>query len=1317
MRGIVAIQPDQDVSAAAQDFGANDWLIEEMYERYAADPSSVDPTWADFFRTHQGTTPATPTEAPAPTPPPQTAAPAASTPAPAASTPAAPAPSAPAVPAPAARVEQAPPAAAPAQQTPASTQVAEQRPPVQAAPVARTPEAAAAATAAQSAPAGQKAPRQSAHTTTPDQAYLPAQPPSFAKRPAPITDKPVREALRGAPLRTAKNMDVSLEMPTATSVRTIPMKLVIDHRTMINAHLARTIGGKVSFTHLIGWAMVQALKAVPAMNVAYEVVDGKPMLVEPDTINLGIAIDMTKPDGTRQLLVPNIRSCEQLTFGQFWHAYEEVVSKARKGTLTVDDFAGTTATLTNPGGIGTNHSIPRLMAGQGLILGVGSIEYAPGYLGASPERLGEFGVSKIMTLTSTYDHRVIQGAQSGEFLRTMENLLLGRDGFFEEIFTSLRIPYAPLEWDTDIYVGSAPELVDKEARVLELIASYRALGHLMADVDPLTYRMRSHPDLALKTHGLTLWDLDRTFPCGSLGGKARTAMTLRDALEILRDAYCRHIGVEYMHITDPEQRLWLQERLEQPPVALSRDEHLRIMDKLNESEIFETFLQTKFIGQKRFSLEGGESTIVALDEICEQAADTGLSEVIIGMPHRGRLNVLANVVGKSYGQIFREFEGSMDPHNTQGTGDVKYHLGAEGEFVSATGSRIRASVAANPSHLEAVDPVVEGIARAKHDRLTSEHAFPVLPILLHGDAAFAGQGVVYETLQMSQLRGYKTGGTIHLVVNNQVGFTTAPIESRSSQYCTDVAKVVEAPVFHVNGDDPDACVRVARLAFEFRQRFNKDVVIDLVCYRKRGHNEGDDPSFTQPLMYDLIEAKRSTRKIYTDALIGRGDITTDDADEFAEKFRIRLETVFKEIRSMTAEASAEEEYRKVPYYPSKLGKGVGTGISAEVMERVAAAMTEFPEGFTVHPKVLPQLERRAEMIRTGPMDWATAEALAVGSLLLEGRPVRMTGQDTRRGTFSQRFAAVVDRRTNEAWVPLQHLADGQGTFDIYDSLLSEYAAMGFEYGYSVAAPEALVCWEGQFGDFANGAQTIIDEFIAAGQAKWTQKSGVVLLLPHGYEGQGPDHSSARIERWLQLCSEGALAVCQPSTPASYFHLLRTHAYVNWHRPVVIITPKSMLRNKLAMSTPAEITSSSWQPAMDDPTITDPSAVTRLVLCSGKIRWDLVAAREKFGLEGQVAIIPLERLYPLPTKELAAVLARYRHVTDVRYAQDEPSNQGAWWYMERNLPAAIKAVMPDYDLVMTPFTRAESSAPSVGSHHLHEEQQAALLKAALGGTDA
>lgn len=1111
-------------------------------------------------------------------------------------------------------------------------------------------------------------------------------------------------------MRTAKNMDTSLSMPTATSVRSVPMKLVIDQRTVINNFLRRSKGGKVSFTHLIGYAMVQAIKAIPAMNNGYEVVDGKPNLVENPSINLGLAIDIKKPDGTRQLLVPNIKGCEDLNFAQFWAAYETMVDKARKGTLTVDDFAGTTASLTNPGGIGTNHSVPRLMSGQGLIVGVGSIDYPPEFQGASESRINELGVSKVTTLTSTYDHRVIQGAQSGEFLKRMHELLIGMHGFYDEIFEALRVPYPPMRWAQDVSAHRASQ-VTKHARVIELIQAYRTLGHLMADIDPLEYRQRSHPDLELDAHGLTLWDLDREFAVGTFGGQERQYLSLRSILNVLWDSYCHTIGVEYMHIADPEQRTWFQQRLERPHEPLTHAEHLRTLDKLNEAEIFETFLQTKFVGQKRFSLEGGESVIVLLDEICDNAANAGLDEVCIGMPHRGRLNVLANIVGKKYGQIFREFEGNLDPRNRQGSGDVKYHLGAEGEFTAISGATIKASVAANPSHLEAVDPVLTGIARAKQDRLGTSDGFPVLPILLHGDAAFSGQGVVYEVLQMSQLRGYKVGGTIHIVVNNQVGFTTSPVESRSSTYCTDVAKAISAPVLHVNGDDPDACVRAARLAFQYREKFSKDVVIDLVCYRRRGHNEGDDPSFTQPLMYDLIEQKRSTRRIYTESLIGRGDISMADAEDVMNRFRDRLETVFKEVRE--AASTPDDEYRKVPYYPTKPSESGGTSISKEAMAIIAAVHTNLPEGFHVHPKVLPQLERRAKNIMEGPIDWATAEILAFGSLLMEGRPVRLTGQDSRRGTFSQRFAAIVDRRTNEAWVPLKHLTNDQAPFDVYDSLLSEYAVMGFEYGYSVAAPEALVCWEAQFGDFANGAQTIADEFISSGDAKWTQKSGVVLLLPHGYEGQGPDHSSARIERWLQLCSEGALAVCQPSTPASHFHLLRTHAYVNWHRPVVIATPKSMLRNKQAVSMPEDFTDGKWCPALADPSIADPAAVRRVLLCSGKIRWELVTERAARGLDGQVAILSLERLYPLPAKELAEELAKYRHVTDVRFVQDEPENQGAWQFMALHLPGAIAEHLPGYELRMRPVTRPAASAPSVGSHSVHEQQQRDLLESALG----
>ncbi|WP_203566328.1 multifunctional oxoglutarate decarboxylase/oxoglutarate dehydrogenase thiamine pyrophosphate-binding subunit/dihydrolipoyllysine-residue succinyltransferase subunit [Aestuariimicrobium ganziense] len=1264
-------------------FGANDWLIDEMREQYRDDPDSVDPSWAEFFAREDGAQASDPAASKAEEP--QKAAQKES-----------------------------------AQQSAAQPQAPQAGPKPQPAPAAKTETPKAEAPKADQAKPAQTAPQPArvarpAPANRPDLPNIPGASGGLsADAPTPTVRKPVEASapvttpLKGAPMRTARNMDASLSMPVATSVRSVPMKLVIDQRMMINNFLRRSTGGKVSFTHILGFAMVQAIRAVPAMNNAYAEVDGKPNLVTNPSINLGLAIDVSKPDGTRQLLVPNIKGCEDLDFAQFWAAYEDLVRRARNNTLTVDDYAGTTASLTNPGGIGTNHSVPRLMNGQGTILGVGSIDYPPEFQGNSQSRLNELGVGKLITLTSTYDHRVIQGAQSGEFLKKIHELLLGADGFYDAIFTSLRIPYPPIRWANDISAHRTNQ-VAKVARVVELIQSYRNFGHLAADIDPLEYRVRTHPDLDMETHGLTLWDLDREFAVGRFGGNRRAHLTLREITQILRDSYCHTMGIEYMHISDPEQRNWFQERVEKPHEPLSHEEHLRILDKLNESEIFETFLQTKFVGQKRFSLEGGESAIVVLDEICEQAANAGLDEVCIGMPHRGRLNVLANIVGKSYGQIFQEFEGNIDPRATQGTGDVKYHLGAEGQFTALSGARVKASVAANPSHLEAVNPVVAGIARAKLDQIGSTEGWPVLPILMHGDASFSGQGVVYETLQMSQLRGYKTGGTIHLVVNNQVGFTTSPLDSRTSIYSTDVAKTVQAPIFHVNGDDPDACVQAARLAYQFRERFAKDVVIDLVCYRRRGHNEGDDPSFTQPRMYDLIEQKRSTRRIYTESLIGRGDISLEDAEQVMNRFRDRLENVFREVR----EATPEEEYHKVPFYPKKPEGFTGTAISPEMMAKVAEVHTNFPEGFHVHPKVLPQLERRAKSIMEGPIDWATGELLAFGSLLMEGRPVRISGQDARRGTFSQRFAALVDRTTNETWVPLKHLTDDQARFDVYDSLLSEYAAMGFEYGYSVAAPDALVLWEAQFGDFANGAQTITDEFISSGNAKWTQKSGVVLLLPHGYEGQGPDHSSARIERWLQLCSENALAVCQPSTPASHFHLLRQHAYVNWHRPVVIATPKSMLRSKMAASRPEEFTTGKWEPALDDPTITDPSKVKAILLCSGKVRWELVADRAKRGLDGQVAIVALERLYPLADKELDAILARYDHVSDIRFVQDEPENQGAWEFLLLHLPSAVKAIN-GREFSMVPVTRPPSSAPSVGSAKLHLAQAAQLMERAFEG---
>ncbi len=1279
----MAIVPDPSPTKTPDDtdFGANDWLLEEMYEQYAADPSSVDETWAAYFQSHG---------APGGDGRPEAATPRRAAP------------------------PEAENAERPAKVKTEATTEAPAPAPKQADPRAgKKPEPASAVggqTSSRPNPTVERPAqiKESRPATPGARGGVPADPPNPADRPSVSLEEPVKTVLRGAPARTAKNMDISLSVPTATSVRSLPVKLLIDQRVVINNHLRRARGGKVSYTHLIGYAMVQALKTHPEMNTGYDVIDGKPTMVVPAHVNLGLAIDMPKPDGTRQLLVPSIKNCETLNFAQFWSEYEQIVKRARANKLTVEDFAGTTITLTNPGTIGTNHSVPRLMQGQGAIIGVGSMEYPPEFQGSDTDKLAQMSVSKVMTLTSTYDHRVIQGAQSGQYLARLHALLLGEDGFYDDVFSALRIPYEPIRWATDV-TSEHEDQIPKQARIMEMINAYRVRGHLMADTDPLEYRQRRHHDLDVQTHGLTLWDLDREFATGSFAG-GQGLMKMRKILGILRDSYCRTIGLEYMHISEPTQRKWIQDRVERPHESLPREEHLRILDKLNEAEIFETFLQTKFVGQKRFSLEGGESAIALLDEVCEQAADAGLEEVCIGMPHRGRLNVLSNIVGKSYAQIFREFEGNLDPRTVQGSGDVKYHLGSEGRFTALSGATIKTSVAANPSHLEAVNPVLEGIARAKQDILDQGGAFPVMPVLMHGDAAFAGQGVVAETLNLSQLRGYRTGGTIHIIVNNQVGFTTSPTESRSSIYCTDVARMIAAPIFHVNGDDPEACIRVARLAFAFRQEFHKDVVIDLMCYRRRGHNEGDDPSFTQPRMYDLIEKKRSVRKLYTEALIGRGDITVEDAEEVMTKFQQRLESVFKEVRNPEAKAR-DVDWNRVPAYPSKEAAKHGTAITVETLKKIADAHTTFPDGFTVHPKVMPQLQRRAAAITQGPIDWATGEILALGSLLLDGRTVRLTGQDSRRGTFVQRFASIVDRKSGESWVPLKHLDETQGKFHIFDSLLSEFAAMGFEYGYSVANPEALVLWEAQFGDFANGAQTIIDEFITSGQAKWTQKSGVVLLLPHGYEGQGPDHSSGRIERWLQLAAEDAFTVAQPSTPASHFHMLRQQALGEMHRPLIVLTPKSMLRNKFAVSYPADFTRGSWKPVLSDPTIEDASQVTSVLLCSGKVRWDLVTRRSAAGLDGKVAIVPVERLYPLPGKQITDYLSRFENVHEVRWVQDEPSNQGPWSFIALNLPPALEEAMPNR-WELTPITRPGSSAPAVGSAKVHEMQQRALMDAAF-----
>ncbi|MEU7182558.1 MULTISPECIES: multifunctional oxoglutarate decarboxylase/oxoglutarate dehydrogenase thiamine pyrophosphate-binding subunit/dihydrolipoyllysine-residue succinyltransferase subunit [Streptomyces] len=1228
-------------------FGPNEWLVDEIYQQYLQDPNSVDRAWWDFFADYKpggAAAPSQPTEAIAPAP------------------------------------------AAPA--TPA----------VPAAPT--TP----AAPAATSAPAGSSA-QQGAAPAAP----APAKPAPSAPAPAaakPAAAKPAGPelvTLRGPSAAVAKNMNASLELPTATSVRAVPVKLLFDNRIVINNHLKRARGGKVSFTHLIGYAMVQALKAMPSMNYSFAQKDGKPTLVKPEHVNLGLAIDLVKPNGDRQLVVAAIKKAETLTFFEFWQAYEDIVRRARDNKLTMDDFTGVTASLTNPGGIGTVHSVPRLMPGQGLILGVGAMDYPAEFQGTSQDTLNKLGISKVMTLTSTYDHRVIQGAASGEFLRVMSQLLLGENDFFDDIFKSLRIPYEPVRWLRDIDVSHDDD-VTKAARVFDLIHSYRVRGHVMADTDPLEYHQRKHPDLDIIEHGLTLWDLEREFAVGGFAGK--TMMKLRDILGVLRDSYCRTTGIEFMHIQDPKQRKWIQDRVERSHKSPEREEQLRILRRLNSAEAFETFLQTKYVGQKRFSLEGGESVIPLLDAVIDSAAESRLDEVVIGMAHRGRLNVLANIVGKSYAQIFREFEGNLDPKSMHGSGDVKYHLGAEGTFTGLDGEQITVSLAANPSHLEAVDPIVEGIARAKQDLINKGGTdFTVLPVQLHGDAAFAGQGVVAETLNMSQLRGYRTGGTVHIVINNQVGFTAPPESARSSMYATDVARMIEAPIFHVNGDDPEAVVRVARLAFEFRQAFNKDVVIDLICYRRRGHNESDNPAFTQPLMYDLIDKKRSVRKLYTESLIGRGDITLEEAEQALQDFQGQLEKVFTEVRDATTAPMTPE----VPQPQAEFPVAVDTAISQEVVKRIASSQVNIPDRVTVHPRLLPQLQRRAAQVEDGTIDWGMGETLAIGSLLMEGTPVRLAGQDSRRGTFGQRHSVLIDRETGEDYTPLLYLSEDQARFNVYDSLLSEYAAMGFEYGYSLARPESLVMWEAQFGDFVNGAQTVVDEFISSAEQKWGQTSGVTLLLPHGYEGQGPDHSSARIERFLQLCAQNNMTVAMPTLPSNYFHLLRWQVHNPHHKPLVVFTPKSMLRLKAAASKTEEFTTGGFRPVIGDTTV-DAAAVRKVVFCAGKVYYDLEAEREKRGAH-DTAIVRIERLYPLPGKELQAEIAKFPNAEKYLWAQEEPANQGAWPFLGLNLidhlDLAVGADVPHGERLRR-ISRPHGSSPAVGSAKRHQAEQAQLI---------
>ncbi len=1125
-------------------------------------------------------------------------------------------------------------------------------------------------------------------------------------------DGPQATPLRGVGARIVENMEISLGVPTATSVRDVPAKLLEVNRRIINNYLARTHGGKVSFTHLIAYAMVKAVDAVPGMrNLFAETDDGAPAVLRTEHVGLGLAVDIENEDGSRSLMVPVIKDADTLTFDGFLWAYEEIIRKIRTRKLDPAMFSGGTVTLTNPGTIGTVHSVPRLMAGQSAIFGVGAIDVPAAYKAADRRTLARLGISKVITLTSTYDHRVIQGAESGLFLAQVEALLLGEHGFYDDVFEALGLPYEPARWRTDASdLADETDLLSKQMKVGQLANMYRVRGHLIADLDPLRQRKpATHPELDPTYYGLSIWDLDREFVT-DVGGDSRK-MALGDILGTLRDAYCRTIGIEYGHVLDPQEKDWIRAQVEGVASEIDTDDQRWILERLNAAEAFESFLHTKYVGQKRFGLEGGESLIPMLDAICDAAVDSGISDIVMGMAHRGRLNVLSNILGKSHHQIFGEFEGHIDPDTVQGSGDVKYHLGTRGTYTARSGQTAELHLPPNPSHLEAVNPVVEGIARAMQDRYDrgDDGVFPVLPLLMHGDAAFAGQGVVVETLNLSQLRGYRTGGTIHVVINNQVGFTTAPEESRSSFYATDVAKTVQAPILHVNGDDPEAVVRVARLAFEYRQTFHRDIVIDLVCYRRHGHNEADDPSFTQPQMYAQIDNHRSVRKLYTERLVRRGDISIEQAEAFLEDYESKLEAAFDQTRQG---APPEPPKAIRPVEKTELPPKVDTGVAKDVLDRIAAVQYTAREGFTRHAKLDRIFKRGEERYAEGIVDWALGETLAFGSLLLEGHNVRLAGQDSRRGTFSQRHAVQVDVATGEEYLPLAHLADSQGKWFIYDSLLSEYAALGFEYGYSVQDRDALVAWEAQFGDFVNGAQIIIDQFIVAAEDKWDLTAGLVMLLPHGFEGQGPEHSSGRIERFLILCAEENIQVVNATTAAQYFHVLRRQMHRDIRKPLVIFTPKSLLRSTLSASTVDELTSGSFRETIDDPHYDadgDRSAVEQVVLCSGKVAFDLAAARDD--RERNAAIVRLEQLYPFPGEQISALLARYPNATDICWAQEEPQNMGPWGFVDGRLWNLLDQLGGDRRLRCA--ARIPSASPAAGQHVVHEQELVQLLDDVFG----
>jgi 2-oxoglutarate decarboxylase len=1117
--------------------------------------------------------------------------------------------------------------------------------------------------------------------------------------------------ITGPAARLVQNMAESLAVPTATSFREVPVATLEANRRALNVQLAAR-GTKLSFTHLIGWAIVQAAKRFPVMLRAYQEVNGQPHRFDPDGTHLGLAVDVERKDGSRGLVVPVIRHAEAMDFAQFHATYESLVEKARTNRLLPDDFAGATITLTNPGTIGTVASVPRLMKGQGSIIATGAIR--------------DSGGPRVMTITSTYDHRVIQGAESGMFLARLDALLQGEEGFYDAVAASLGLersiegarpaaaprpaPGSPLP------AALGVEELKHHTAAMGLVKAFRHFGHLAAHLDPLGSEPPGDPALDPEPLGLTP-DVMARIPAEVLRIYVPGA-TLADAVRNLQATYCGTIAYEVEHIASHEQRLWLRQVIEsgQHRRPLTPDERRGLLRRLTAVETLEHFLHKAYLGQKRFSIEGLDTLVPMLDLTIELAAADGAREVVLGMAHRGRLNVLAHIVNLPYETIFAEFEGGRNVEETLtpegGTGDVKYHHGAEGTYQTAAGKAVAVTLAPNPSHLEAVDPVIEGRARAEQTTRRGQEArhdhTAALPVLIHGDASFAGQGIVAETFNLARLRGYTTGGTVHLIGNNQIGFTTDPRDERSTDYSSDLAKGFDVPIIHVNADDAEACLAAVRLAMMYREKFRADVVIDVVGYRRHGHNEADEPAYTQPLMYEIIRQTPTVREKYAAQLVEAGVVTAQQAAQDADHRYDELAALQQALKSSLAQTS-----RGGGAEPQRISRVENpepeTAVPADLLTALNEQLLAVPEGFTVHPKLKRQLERRREALGTAAgIEWAHAEALALASLLVEGTPIRLSGQDTERGTFSQRHLTLHDAVTGVTYTPLQHLPAARATFELYNSPLSEYACLGFEYGYAVAAPEALVLWEAQFGDFANGAEIVIDQFLIAGLAKWGQTSRLTLLLPHGYEGMGPEHSSARLERYLALGAEGNIRVANCTTPAQYFHLLRRQARHPDMRPLVLMTPKSLLRLPQAGSGIGELTVGRFHPVLDDPTVAGRrNRVTRLLLCSGKVYYDLLAAPAR-AEASHIAIARLEMLYPFPAIHLAELLGRYPTLQEIVWVQEEPRNMGARKFL---LPE-VRDLAP-LAVALRDVSRPERSSPAEGYPAAHQAEQARIVKEAYG----